>query len=283
MPKRIIVIDSQRLNSVQLCARRYDFEFNQDQLPRVKPDYFEKGDLMHRMCEMYYNMRRYSHNWAKNNYTHDNIVEICQRYGSMYSAKLELDAADSAECVYQFGEYTKFYQNDGWRPIAVEQAGALTLYEDDELQIIIEFRIDLIVESDNGPVVVDHKYVSRRTDPTVLNNQFLLYLFATGTNNLILNRIGKQKTLKPVDRFQRPFFSVSKDLLVEWAENTVDWVGMLMHYEATSHWPANFTSCDKFGGCVFQAVCTTERAARAWKLEQEFKRREMKWDVGAKL
>src|SRR5204862_6305778 len=69
--------------------------------------------------------------------------------------------------------------------------------------------------------IVDHKSSSRRGTPSGLDNQFLGYCWALDVNNLVINKIGFQKTLKNEDKFERHVKSYSKELLDEWRVNSI--------------------------------------------------------------
>jgi len=283
MDKTIIAIDSTKLNVLQLCARKYDWVFNGTFSPLSKPDYLERGDLMHKMLAPYYVMRRYRSRWAQNNRTHEDIIKICLRIGEHFAIKMQLHPDDVQDTMYQFGEYCKHYEHDGWdRILAVEQPGSFVLYEDDKLCIIYDMKPDLVLQLDNGIIPVDHKTAKQRKEPSRLANQFIGYCYGLGGNNIVVNKIGFQKTLKPNERFQRYTLSYPDDVLQEWKDNTVWWIKLLLQHIEQDYWPANFTSCDKWAGCVFANVCIKERIARDFELKRSFEVSGT-WDVGRGL
>lgn len=283
MDRAIIAIDSTKLNAFQLCERKYDFVFNQSWAPLEKPDYLEKGDLIHQMLKPYYILRRSRSRWASNKRTHEDVIKACMRIGEYAAIQMQLHPDDVEETMFQFQEYCRFYEHDGWdRIIAVEQAGSLVLYEDDKLCVIYEMKPDLVLQLDNGILPVDHKTAKQRKEPSRLANQFIGYCWGLHCNNITINKIGFQKTLKPNERFQRYTLSYPDDVIQEWLENTLDWVSRLLHNNERGYWPANLTSCDKWAGCVFQTVCVKEREAREYELRRRFEVSE-KWDVGKGL
>lgn len=288
---RTIALDSQILNTVQLCGRKVNFEFLQNWRPTEKAPALEKGDLMHRMLAHYYRARKEGRSDFP--VVVDEAVEIAR----VAATEMELTDSDVDENVKQFKEYAVFYSNDGWRPLEVERPFSKVLYrrEDEEiwrlsngtivtpntpdatkevlsegLQILYEGVIDLIADTPHGIFVVDHKTASRRSTPTKLSNQFMGYSWATGSYNFIVNRIGFQKTLKVEERFQRPFLSYNKQILDEWAQNAIWWTKMLVHWIDTGFFPPNFTSCDKYAGCIFQKVCESIPEVREFKLMTNF-------------
>lgn len=283
MDKAIIAVDSTKLNVLQLCARKYAMVFRDNLSPLSKPDFLERGDLIHKMLATYYVMRRSRSRWTQNNRTHDDVVKACLRIGEHFAIKMQLNMDSVDETFFQFNEYCKHYEHDGWdRIIAVEQVGSAVLYEDEHLVIVYEIKPDLVLQLDNGLIVVDHKTAKQRKEPSKLANQFMGYPYVLGINNICINKIGFQKTLKPAERFQRYTLSYANDVLAEWKDNTVWWIKQLLKHIDEDFWPANFTSCDKWGGCVFEHVCMKERIAREYELQRSFEVSEH-WDVGRGL
>lgn len=287
---RTIALDSQILNGIQLCARKVNFEFLQNWRPTEKAEALEKGDLMHRMLAHYYRGR------MANRTDISNVIDEAVEKARVASIDMDLSESTVDENIKQFKEYALFYQNDGWRPLEVERPFSKVLFRrDDEviwrvgdvvateatpgaektvlsegLQILYEGVIDLIADTPHGIFVVDHKTASRRSTPSKLSNQFMGYSWATGSFNFVVNRIGFQKTLSAQERFQRPFLSYNKQILDEWAQNAIYWTKMLVHYIDTGFFPPNFTSCDKYAGCIFQKVCESIPEVREFKLQANF-------------
>ena len=55
--KTIYVVDSQILNAAMTCARKAHYTFDKNLEPVARPDFFEKGDLLHQMLAPYYRLR----------------------------------------------------------------------------------------------------------------------------------------------------------------------------------------------------------------------------------
>ena len=283
MDKLIVAIDSTKLNVLQLCARKYQLVFNNALSPLNKPDYLERGDLMHKLLQHYYILRKHRQRWHQNNRTHDDIVKICIKIGEYHAIKLQLDPEEVSSILYQFREYCAHYEHDGWdRIISVEQTGSFIIYEDDLIIIVYDMKLDLVLQLDNVVMPVDHKCVKQRKPPEKLSNQLIGYCCGLGVSNILVNRIGFQKTLKPAERFQRFTLSFPSDVIDEWKNNTVWWVKQLLNFIDTDYYPANLTSCDKWGGCAFQVACSKERIAREVELMRSFEISEH-WDVGKGL
>jgi hypothetical protein len=100
-----------------------------------------------------------------------------------------------------------------------------------------------------------------------------------GANTLIVNEFGFQKTLKPADKFRRLALQFSDNQLNEWVENAIFWVKNGLELIDRNYYPQNFTSCDKYSGCIFKpTICQADPEVRDYKLQQFFKDRT--WDVG---
>lgn len=287
---RTIALDSQILNTVQACGRKAWFEFLQNWRPTEKAEALEKGDLMHRMCAHYYRARM-----ARRS-DFSVVIEECLEVARKASVDMDLTESTVDENMKQFVAYAHHYNNDGWIPLEVERPFSKVLYRrEDEvewrqgsvvspvevpgyekvikkegLQILYEGVIDLIADTPHGIFVIDHKTATRRSSPTKLSNQFFGYSWATGTYNVIVNRIGFQKTLKEDQRFQRIILSYNPQLLQEWAQSAIYWTKVLVGYIDTNYYPPNFTSCDKYSGCIFQEVCEAIPDVREFKLQTNF-------------
>lgn len=280
--KTIYVVDSQILNSIQDCSRKTNYSFGQNLEPIAKPDYFEKGDLLHQMLAEYYILRKFRGRWNINKKTHADIVEICTKVGRRAAVKMSLEVQVVEEVITTFRQYCTYTANDGWdRIIATESVASKIMYEDEEMIILYQGKIDLLFElTGNHLMPVDHKSSSRRGRPHYLSNQFQGYCWLLGVNNIIINKIGFQKTLKDNERFERHTLSYPPELLEEWKENAIYWIKKYIAESESSFWPPNYTSCDKYSGCQYEEICRQTSDARKYKLIQLFQERKEKWDVG---
>ena len=143
-------------------------------------------------------------------------------------------------------------------------------------------KIDLTIAISNAHLIpIDHKSSSRRGKPEYLSNQFQGYCWLLGVNNIIINKIGFQKTLKDNEKFERHTLSYPPELIEEWRQNAIYWLKKYISDGERNFYPPNFTSCDKYSGCIYEEVCRKTEEVREYKLSQLFQERP-KWDVGAK-
>lgn len=280
--KRIVALDSQRLESIQNCMCFYNYRFNQSLVPINTPDYLERGGLIHHMIAEYYILRKYQDRWYINNKSYRDIVNICITVGRHQALQLSLDISEVENTIEVFKQYVDLWENDGWHNIVgVEQVAAKILYDSIDLTILYEAKIDLILRINGMLIPVDHKHSSSRRDPNQLSNQFKGYCWILGVNNLIVNELGFQKTIKPVEKFRRHMLSFPDAILEEWKLNTIFWVKFMLSCEDNKLYPRNFSSCDKFSGCDFRHICSAEPGdLREYRLRKDFK--EKVWDIGGK-
>jgi PD-(D/E)XK nuclease superfamily len=302
--QRIISLDSQILNSVQSCAKRTEYQFINNLRPQVKAEAFERGDLMHKPLEFYYTVLGNCINWetefwkecrasleitpevisqvSDHHQAHSLIVQKAVKVANYFASKMSIDLDESESVIYQFKEYCEFYRYDGWRPLAVEEVGSKVLYEDEELKIVYNFKIDLIAEKGNLILAWDHKTSKRRENPTPNDNQVEGYAWGTGLK-VMINKIGFQKTLKPEERFQRFPLQITTPKVSEWVDNTIYWAKVLDYYQQSGNWPMQQSQCrGRYADCDFLEVCEKDPENRDWELQKNFKV-EKPWDVASIL
>ena len=282
--KRIVAVDSQKLDAIMACMYLYKLRFGVIEgglQPLQTPDYFERGGLLHDMLEPYYKMKKYRSRWLQNNHTHADIVEICIYIGRVKATKMQLDIAEIEMVIDTFRQYVEHWENDGWSNIiSVERVGAKVLYNSEDLCILYEFKVDLVLSMSGVIIPVDHKSAKSKRDPNELSNQFKGYCWGLDANHLIVNEIGFQKTLKPVDKFRRHDLHYSASMLDEWVQNAIWWVKHAIDLIDREAYPKNYTSCDKYSGCDFRTICKADPEVRDYKLQTLFEIK--KWDVGEK-
>lgn len=261
---KVIRLTSSALNLVQACARKFDLTYNQHLGPLHQAEALEKGSLMHHMLEVYYK-------GIMAGIERHELIEECVHEGRQIVIKMDVAIEVAEEVIGVFRDYCEHYAADYWSPIAVEQAFSKELYRDDNLTILFEGKMDLVAETRDGILVVDHKTGARNSEPSMLSNQFMAYAWALDVNNVVINKVGFQKT--KALRFRRHVLSYPKEVLAEWRDNTIFWCTQLVHFSSRNHYPPNFTSCDKYAGCIYQPICSSIPGARDWKKKTEFKER----------
>jgi len=169
-------------------------------------------------------------------------------------------------------QYHEFYKNDFWVTLDTEVVKSKILYQDDEIRILFKSKLDWIVDTNTAILPCDHKTMKQNRDIVSLNNQFMGQCSIMDTRNAIINKVGFQKTLKPVDKFKRVTISYSAARLYEWQSVILPyWCKMMVMYGQTGYWPPNFSNCDgKFGYCVLKEVCESNPDMRGEVLRLNF-------------
>jgi len=281
--KRIVAIDSQILNALQLCPQRLKYEFIENRRLAVTPGYFEKGSLMHKMLHLYYLLMKHRPNWALKR-----IADLCVRKGRKYYIKLAIPVEDCENVVTHFQAYVEKYGREKFKVVYVEKPFARKIYEDDNTIIIYQGMIDLGSQYPNESwiTIFDHKTGERDDAPSLLDNQFLGYAWAFDTQNVVINKINFYKEIHTgTDKqqsFRRYTLSYPKDIIEEWVEDTISDAHVLLSYMELGVFNRRRVSCKRPIECPFFSICKQERGAR------EFIKRSKyivgkQWDVGKNL
>src|SRR5208337_3446675 len=296
MSQKILSIDATILNTFQSCARKMKYSFIDNLRTPEKEVALERGDLIHKMLEVYYSLQLKSFDYdtevwrailisgikAPVNRAHASVVDFSIQVGRYFSTKMSLPPDEIDESIFQFREYCNYYEHDSWAPLAVEEVGSKILFEDESYKFIYNFKIDLVAEQGRIIAPFDHKTSKRRQEPSSLSNQFIGYCYGLGLNNIVVNKIGFQKTLTPQQRFNRFILTIDDARINEWIDNTVAWCALICESKESENWPMNLTSCDKYSGCIYTRLCETDPESRLLKIERDFKVEEP-WDVAKEL
>lgn len=266
--------DSTMLNNI-VCGRKGNFAHNKHLKQRTgAPSYFDYGELGHYALRIYYQ-------GIYDGLTYTQAKDKCiEESRSFYTQNLTLEVAECEEALKTVEQYLSYHQNDSWYPLKIEQPFAVEVFRDEELEIngqnglrlVAEGVIDLEVRTENGEeVIVDHKFISRNREPDKLGYQPMLYCVAYNKRKIIYNHIGKQKTLKPDEKFTRHTRFYSESLLKEFINETVFKVLRWMKDDEEGTYLPEFTSCDKFSGCIYRKICETEIGMRPQIIEMYYK------------
>lgn len=268
-PKKNIILDATVLSTLMSCARLTELRFNYHyQSVGGKSVSLEMGSIVHAYLENYYLQII---NRMKRSEAHGFGMAAAMAYASSEEVTNCSDE-DKALAFDTCELYYTHYANDSWTPLEVETVKGEVLYEDDEIRIMWKAKFDLLIDNGNGIFSVDHKTMKQRRDTITLNNQFTGQCILTKQRNVIVNKVGFQKSLKPSDRFTRVMLSYSADRLLEWQEQILPyWAKMLLMYAESGYYPPNYTHCEnKYGFCAFKDVCEANRNMRAEILGRDF-------------
>lgn len=267
MSKPILVLDSQEIDNYGLCPFRGHAIHNLNLLPRDPNAIFERGGLLHDFLEKYYTLKRDTFKG------HQDIVEEVVEFGRVKALEyITVEPQEVTDTIFQFREYARYYENEFWTPIFIEQSFIKEFYEDSEIKIMLAGKPDLYFKytGTNHFAVTDHKRMSRAVNYSSLRNQNILYATAMQTDTVIINKVGFQKTLKPKDRFVRQTFTYRPEILNEWRLDTIQLAKEILIWNETGRFRRERTSCEKFNGCFLHNYCTTRPEAREFLIGGEY-------------
>lgn len=252
-----------------ICPRKYYFSHVLNYTTKVTPKYFLEGEFFHALLEDYYkdimNRRKQDNNFYLN---------IARNKAAQFDKELSLDEMEYL--INIFSQYLTFYGEDySWKILGTETPFSTVLWEgrvgEKEFRIVLQGKVDLLVEKSNIPIIVDHKVVSQNRGFNSRVTQNLAYLYALGYKDFIINSIGKQKTLSSDKKFLREYFNYSSYQIEEWKEIAIETSIEAINYFENSHFPARYTGCTFHGNkCPFYDVCETSQDNWEYKLESNY-------------
>lgn len=287
-PKVNIVLDASKLDLFETCPRRYFYRHVLNKtLPLIhKAKALNLGSLAHGGLEVYYKMLGEQANY--NDRMQSTLMKIRELSAGQESNVESDELQVLLAAIEQSCDYWRAEDENSLEVLAVEQAFAYTLFEDDSIRIIITGKIDLLVNfrgigrnSSYEGLPMDHKTFSRDSMLLRKSNQFINYCNAVKSNYIVINRIGLQKTLKADDKFKRLPLSYDPVYIQSWKDNLIKMI--LQEYiacVADQYWPEKPTSCNKFNRlCEYYSICDSSgEDTKKMKLETEYIDGEV-WDV----
>lgn len=276
--KRILALDSQILDAIQKCPFYCYLNFIKNYRPNEVGVPIERGDLGHTVLEVYYKLLQKGYNW-------NDAVEAATVKGREHYQTLSLDLVTSEWVIKNFHEYSEYYKHDGIEILGVEETFSFILYEDDDLTVVYEGKIDLQAKFPVlGEAVIDHKWRALKADYIGLDNQLIGYSIATNTNLVYINEVGLQKSYPPEKRFRRVPVNIGDGVKDRWLKNTIFWAKILDYNIQENVWPqshlktppAGVTQCQK---CQYNRICNSENDNEMKEKIQDYFHIGEKWDV----
>ena len=280
--KRNIRISPSSLNEFLSCPRKYkhsrldNLRLSHKGPPRSQEDkgfYLEKGDFIHVLLRMYYKAILLGLQKKESR-------ELSKIYGRGYAPQSDLPIAISEQMIEYFDDYVNFWATERWKPVEVEEAFSEVLYEDEQDRIIIEGIIDLVVDTGDFLMPIDHKTSGSYGPTQDMSNQFKCYCWYSKSKRLCVNKIQVQKSVGDRARFSRPIVNYREDILEEWRENVAYVCKLMTDYEENDFFPQNETSCYKFNNaCAYIHLCKAPARAREHVANRDYEVHiEDKWD-----
>ena len=296
-----IIMDSQILTALMSCPRYTDFRFNLNLVSiDGKSNSLECGSLVHTILEYFYKAIIFGTSreqaiqlgfTAGQTYirgcvacsgfiaTPEQAKPLCGHKPNEFPGMKNTPRdSEGYKTGWQYvldtmDQYFLHYRNDHWIPLEVETVKQEILYQDDEIRILWKAKLDLLADTNQGIKALDHKTMKARRNTNSMNNQFMGQCIITKQQNIILNKIGFQQTLKPEEKFIRTPVNYSTERLFEWQSETLPFYAkMLVMYAEIGHWPPDFTSCEgRYGDCPFyKTVCEHNPSMREEQLKKHF-------------
>lgn len=305
--KKNVIMDSQILSTLMACPRLADFRFNYNFMSiGGKSNSLECGSIVHVFTEYYYKAiiggikrdEAFGYGIA----AAELYIRGCKtctdytptpefpkppcghkvnEFTGVVNTPREPDKENPRE-KYKVGwqwvldtcdQYHRHYRNDHWVPLEVETVKGKILYEDDEIRILWKAKLDLVSDTNQGIFPIDHKTAKQNRDTNSMNNQFKGQCLIQGTQQVIINKIGFQTTLKPEEKFLRKPIGYSTSRLLEWQGEILPYYAkLLVMYAETGYFPPNYTHCEgKYGACsYYEPVCSRNPEEREQQIKMHF-------------
>lgn len=295
-PKLNIILDASKLDLFETCPRRYDFRHNHNRtLPLInKAKALDIGSLAHQGLEVYY--KTLAENVHYNDRMQATLNKIRELSSDPETSNSEPEEVNTLlHAIEESCDYWRSEDENSLEILGIEEAFLYSLFEDDDVRILISGKIDLLVNfkgigrnSSYERLPFDHKTYSRDSEVLRKSNQFINYCSAVESNYLIVNRIGlyELNSKKRADeKYKRLPLSYDPIYIQDWKDNLTK---MLLNEFLTcvseNYWPEKPTSCLKFNRlCEYYSICDSSgQEAKTLKLENNYIEGSI-WDVTATL
>src|SRR5665213_546160 len=167
-----IVLDASKIDLFETCPARYNFRHNHNKtLPLIyKAKALDLGSLSHAGLEVYY--KRLGEGIVYNERLEESKMKIREMSANVSESNSEPEEVSHLCNVLEENlDYWRAEDENCLEILAVEQAFAYVLHEDDTVRIIISGKIDLLVNfngighnSSYKSLPIDHKTFSRESN-----------------------------------------------------------------------------------------------------------------------
>ncbi len=263
-----LAFDATEMDCFQRCSEEYNYRHNLNRVPLETAKPLDIGGVFHVGFDKYFSALKEGLPW-------DNAVQLGLVGIRRALILSDLDSSDGDRILEVFEENTAYWRvaDLGFRIEMTESAFAYVLFENEFFRISMTGKVDLVI-SDNiyENMPVDHKTFSRDFPLNRLSNQFINYCNATGSNYILINRVGLQTSLKPKDKYKRVPISYDPVYIEQWRQNTIVWAMRYLDCVQTNNWEMNPQACTRYG-----RLCDY-LSNKEYKLNADFKIAE-KWDI----
>jgi PD-(D/E)XK nuclease superfamily len=276
-----IVLDMSQFDTFRACEAKYHKRYVRNKQTPERAVPLDRGTLVHLAEEIYWEGIKAGRPFE------DNVVAALSAVRKMGVIETGLEIDDIVAVVDVMEENFHFWKTDDYKfeVVDVEKPFIYLFHESDDWRLYLTGKIDLIV-SDNRYLNLpyDHKSFERTYPTGRMANQFRNYCCAVGSQFLVVNKIGFQKTLPPEKKFLRIMLTYDQPYMDKWKLNMIASIEHYLSCAADDYWPMNETSCNKFNKvCEYYEVCDASDVRDAeYKLMTMFVDGEP-WDVTKNL
>lgn len=248
--KDTIIVSASSLNVIDTCKKKYEYyKIRGLGTSGPKNEKLERGDLIHQIADVFYK------GMINGSEDRGTCIQKALDHGRFISATeldLEIEAVEYYIDVMQ--NYFEVEADFGWKPLYSEEPFSVILFEDETLRVLLEGKIDLVVEviQSGQKIVIDHKSKEKTSTPSEIENQFQTYGFAFRdvTNMVMVNQIGLHKNREK--RFRHFPMTFHDSVLAEWERDTVFKIKELYWFIKNDYFPRSYQSCSY---CEFERIC----------------------------
>lgn len=275
-----VVLDATMLDTFMSCECKFNYRFNLNKIPVGSAKPLERGTVIHSGFEHYFKS-------LQNRVTFNDSLASGIDAMKKDAVLTDLTVEEVDLYIKSFTESCNYYRSrdEQMEILAVEQAFQYLLHEDEVMRLYMIGKIDLLVnEPGYNNLPYDHKSYERTYPTDKKAVQFCNYAYATGSNYLMVNKVGLQKTLSIEQKHKRIPLSYDPLFMEEWKDDMVNRAYQYLECVTTNKWPRNVTSCMKYNRpCEYTEVCDSSGIeAKVYKLEANFNVSPI-WDVSKSL
>jgi len=284
--------DSTSLGLLKACPRKYYYTIIQGYVSSVLPPPLAFGIHFHTCMETWYKLL------VTGMGKDEALLRLTRLAGLLGETIPQGDTARSKESLVRAVVwYLIQFWNDTAQVVtlsngqpAVEYSFAFPFEKIQGIQTYICGHIDWIAKFQGGIYPLDYKTTKYQLDERFFaqfkpHAQFPNYLLAI---NVFANE--GSSLPEPADglvvdgiqlgvnfcRYRRQIISYSAEELEEYIHETAQWLELAFRFAEANHWPANETSCDKYGGCTFRNICQKPPQQRELYLKGQYVKKT--WD-----
>lgn len=275
LPGMQLAVDSTSLGAAKNCPRFYFYSIICGMVPRQTSVHLTFGLLVHKADEIYWHSRAAGA-------SHDDALDatLAWALGETWNKVLNRPwISDSPEknrltlvrtIVWYFDQFGLADRIQTTILANGKPAVELSFRFNAEIQttsgedILFCGHLDRLGMLNGEPVIPDKKTTKHTLNPWYFaqytpHGQMSMYAlagrvaFSVPVKKIIIDALQVGATFT---RFQRGLVHRDDGMLEEFWQDAKHWIGQMELWARSVHWPMNDSSCDKFGGCQYRAVCS---------------------------